>query len=665
MNIIHISDIHFELDKNGNLTYKKEQLYNAIVKDLENNIDDDTIMVITGDLINKGGLNFDQMSPFNDFKKYFIDRIIKSFPSLSKKIFIVPGNHDIIRGKIDNIIYNGILKTFEDNYEKGDNFIIGNQDNYEKLKHIESYKNFEKNFYKDYSDVKITNFHTTAIVKTDNLNFGVACFNSAWLCSPNGQDDYGNLILGRSQIEEALKNIKETDIKIALFHHPIQFFKEEDQENIKPLLFDNFDIILNGHSHKIQSGYHQTLEGNTFISISPAVLGLKDNDFKFPTGYTIIKINKNRYEVYYRKYLWDHNKFVSNTDIGNDKGKKTFLVSEEQNLIDDKINKSLSYIRNTHIDEINNDLIIYNAEEGLPNSIEEVFVNPTICNVTESQAQNEKIEKDVKYYSLEEIISSDKNFLIYGKKEIGKTILLDYILLELTENFKKYNKVPILIKFQDIKNKDIETCIKQFISVESRTQIKELYEKGVKFILLIDDLTFIESQNHKLKKLVNFKNKYLNIQIIATSLHKVESIVPDDHLEYNQYFNFNVAYIHYLKTSQIKNLIKKWFKNKNIDFQSNIERLIKNFQDLGLPRTPLSLTMFLWIIQKQEKKPINSAVLAEIFIDKDVWIATGSVILRGVKIGEGSVIGANSVVNKDVSPFTIVAGVPAKIIKKR
>ena len=55
----------------------------------------------------------------------------------------------------------------------------------------------------------------------------------------------------------------------------------------------------------------------------------------------------------------------------------------------------------------------------------------------------------------------------------------------------------------------------------------------------------------------------------------------------------------------------------------------------------------------------------DIFIDKDVWIATGSVILRGVKIGEGSVIGANSVVNKDVSPFTIVAGVPAKIIKKR
>lgn len=52
-------------------------------------------------------------------------------------------------------------------------------------------------------------------------------------------------------------------------------------------------------------------------------------------------------------------------------------------------------------------------------------------------------------------------------------------------------------------------------------------------------------------------------------------------------------------------------------------------------------------------------------IGNDVWIGTGAIILNGVKIGDGAVIGAGSVVTKDVSPYTIVGGVPARQIKKR
>lgn len=52
-------------------------------------------------------------------------------------------------------------------------------------------------------------------------------------------------------------------------------------------------------------------------------------------------------------------------------------------------------------------------------------------------------------------------------------------------------------------------------------------------------------------------------------------------------------------------------------------------------------------------------------IGNDVWIGVGSCILRGVKIGNGAVIGAGAVVTKDVLPFSVVVGVPAKIIKYR
>lgn len=53
----------------------------------------------------------------------------------------------------------------------------------------------------------------------------------------------------------------------------------------------------------------------------------------------------------------------------------------------------------------------------------------------------------------------------------------------------------------------------------------------------------------------------------------------------------------------------------------------------------------------------------EIYIEDDVWIATRATILKGTRIGRGSVVAAGAVVTKDVPPYCIVAGVPAKVIK--
>ncbi len=54
-----------------------------------------------------------------------------------------------------------------------------------------------------------------------------------------------------------------------------------------------------------------------------------------------------------------------------------------------------------------------------------------------------------------------------------------------------------------------------------------------------------------------------------------------------------------------------------------------------------------------------------VIIGNDVWIGSGVFIKAGVKIGSGAVIGANAVVTHDVEPYSIVAGVPAKEIRKR
>ena len=55
----------------------------------------------------------------------------------------------------------------------------------------------------------------------------------------------------------------------------------------------------------------------------------------------------------------------------------------------------------------------------------------------------------------------------------------------------------------------------------------------------------------------------------------------------------------------------------------------------------------------------------DIVVGNDVWIGYEAVILSGVTIGDGAIIGSRAVVTKDVPPYTIVGGVPARMIRKR
>jgi virginiamycin A acetyltransferase len=63
--------------------------------------------------------------------------------------------------------------------------------------------------------------------------------------------------------------------------------------------------------------------------------------------------------------------------------------------------------------------------------------------------------------------------------------------------------------------------------------------------------------------------------------------------------------------------------------------------------------------------PYETLTQNDCTVGNDVWISTNCVIRRGVKVGNGAVIGANSFVNIDVPEFAIVAGSPARIIKYR
>lgn len=72
------------------------------------------------------------------------------------------------------------------------------------------------------------------------------------------------------------------------------------------------------------------------------------------------------------------------------------------------------------------------------------------------------------------------------------------------------------------------------------------------------------------------------------------------------------------------------------------------YEDIGVPMV---------VAGESETLPVT--------IEDDVWIGINAVVLPGIRIGRGAIVGANSLVNRDVEPYSIVGGVPARLIRRR
>lgn len=71
------------------------------------------------------------------------------------------------------------------------------------------------------------------------------------------------------------------------------------------------------------------------------------------------------------------------------------------------------------------------------------------------------------------------------------------------------------------------------------------------------------------------------------------------------------------------------------------------------------------VYSDREQPIIAQGITAQgIVIEDNVWIGSGALILDGVRVGKGAVVAGGAVVTKDVAPYTIVAGVPAKVVKE-
>jgi len=289
MKIIHISDFHLEQE---NISIEKENIIEALSEDLKKHVDDNTILCLTGDLIDKGGKGFDNLDDaYIILETILIDKILESNPKLKGKIFVVAGNHDINRNKIDSVSEAGLKSLLNDEKSLND-FIKSNRSTSNHLDRISNFISWSNGFYSKYNSGEISNFDSSFILNLSGLKVGITCLNSSWLCKDD--NDKGNLLIGKNQIENSLKYIKDCNIKIALAHHPIEFTQKFDRDSVKSLLYKHYDLFLTGHVHELDAQYTKDLFGDIFVSIANSTVAdnPKEKNSQMVILLSILNLNK-------------------------------------------------------------------------------------------------------------------------------------------------------------------------------------------------------------------------------------------------------------------------------------------------------------------------------------------------------------------------------------
>ena len=125
---------------------------------------------------------------------------------------------------------------------------------------------------------------------------------------------------------------------------------------------------------------------------------------------------------------------------------------------------------------------------------------------------------------------------------------------------------------------------------------------------------------------------------------------------YNE--QYNACFINY-ETGYIPNIASGVAVNGLIDCQGQviIEKDVFTGHDIMILTGEHDYTKF-----GQERKLSTSA--RPVHIKQGAWLATRCIIMPGVTVGEHAVVAAGAVVTRDVAPYTVVAGVPAKVIKE-
>lgn len=627
LNILHISDAHIQKKDEEEIKEIVEKLIEDVIKVQNQEEIKIDLICFTGDLIQRGDKAANDENQWSLAQSILVEPLLKQLGLTKNEYIMVPGNHEVDITKILRVTEKGLMvNSLED---------INNNMSDMHESYLDRLAYFYNNIKSDHKDIIIDKIGYAFIKNIKNMRIGIACIDSAWRSSGKGKIERDILYVGEKQVRDLYKHIKDADIKICLMHHTTDWLSIYERNLIEQQL-NKFDIVLCGHVHENDTKVIIRNEMNTVYSIAGKLypidfsLGKRVDGYN---GYSILNINLDEslctifLRLYYAK---ERQEFDAAIEL-NAKGKVVYPLNE--NFEDIKMEYGIIKGIESFYLKMSETLSLINEIDSVsPINICSVYIDPILSD----RSEYEKIDiEKVNYINFKEIISEEKNYIIIGKKESGKTTILQNIGLEYVHNHANKRIIPIYIDMRSLPKKGdvIIKSIVHFISDYSmnstkisKEKIEELINNG-KCIFLIDNVdinndyqtnilnTFLRSHNN---------NKYiLTVQEQFFQALDIKKI-PD----YGA--NFEKVFIGSLRKNQVRELVTKWLTDKKYtkDIGKVVEKINNYCNKINLAKTPFNISIFLvlWDFNRNFV-PQNEAYVMDNYLE---------IVLEKLSINEGN-----------------------------
>lgn len=602
--ILHFSDIHLTED------YDQEVVITAFLRDVEK-LEDINIVVCSGDIASKG--------QFTDVvagraKKVLFDPLQSKFKNVP--IILCPGNHDVNLKQIKKIIQpaiNGVKSP------KSANELVVQLDEEILWKHLSRFNSFS-------DEIGLVPKISNPVFRTFEIDWngkviGIAALNSTWRTLGGGPSDYGSLFMGEHQIQKALESLKDAYIKIAVFHHPMEWLHISEQPLVRRTIMQNFDAVLFGHNHDSNSIGVVSPNSATLFAQSGCLYQSRD----YFNGYLIIEYGASgkEWNVFAREYYPERNEFDSAPRFSAS-GQFHFKHSPLEEVIEISA-EAVAEIQ----DSFDKHLLSYNASDVAPKSVGAIFVEPHLSYTSERQ-EAEKLSETIgterrkvprKEYDLDisSIAKTGEDVVFIGRSQSGKTTLLHYISLYRWHEFSETAQFGCFVSAKRLSEGKstiqhlLELVISSFHGNMLRAQVIRLLESG-KIVICIDDIDINHSKS--MASINDFRHKYRGCRYIFSQLED-----DFDGIAFKQkndvISGVKRVFMHSFKRKHTRFLVERWFEgSSDIEIKRITKKIDELLRLLNVPRTPFIISTLLWI---EENRPtvslINQAAAIDSLLD--------------------------------------------------
>jgi DNA repair exonuclease SbcCD nuclease subunit len=325
MRIVHLSDIHLS---SSNIEELEIFYLDSLIADLlkvnrEKSID---FIIITGDLIDKGGKSLLKIERFNSFtnpffifEDVFIKPIIEKIGLRRDNIICVSGNHDIVREDINEIEEAGLNSVIKST-KAANEFCnrIQTESDFAYLKRQKSFLEYEEYIHSNDPNYKISKFESTFICDK-SYKIGIGLVNDSWRCSSMLKQE--NHFIGTHQLLKCLNHFQKNscDYIFLAIHHPIDKINNDEFIEIQNILFSReFNtILLNGDVHR--PNIIEMNNGNKkYLNIISRVAFNDPNELEsdYQPGYYFIDVEDNNVKITKKKYMRNNYSFEYDLERG-------------------------------------------------------------------------------------------------------------------------------------------------------------------------------------------------------------------------------------------------------------------------------------------------------------------------------------------------------------